>query len=1718
MARTTKTTLSSYLKWAGGKTRLIGAISKHIPAGSTRLVEPFAGSGVVALNLANRFTGGVVLSDANADLVATHNRVIGDTEAFIAELRKLFTADNNTADAYTRLRDEFNSTTDEARKASLFVYLNRHGFNGLCRYNKKEGAFNVAFGKNGAPAVPEKEIRSMAERLAGVTVARRDFREALATSVSGDFVVLDPPYSPLTETANFSSYAAGGFSEDDHRDLARLAREASERGATVLVFNHDTKFTRRLYDGASITGLNVSRSISANGSSRGKASEILAVYAPADKAKALDQCFTTPENATWMAKRVDEVLNAEGLAGSTLACVDPSAGGGALADAWEARTGQSVLRMDIDPKGDNVLRRDYLEWEPATDGLAGRKILFIQNGPFGKASSLAHKFTAHSMRHGTVVAEIVPRGLRSPHFVDSLQKNWRLAFDEDLPNDTFLRDGAEITAPCCLRVWIHEPGYVRPVWTDPSVGLFTVSLRDDTGAILTIRRAGANAGRFEDNVKPGSPTHMFIRPADGIDDKALRRAFETVDWKALATVSVKPGLSPYVVRSKGAEACRLAGLGAGATIQGATPAIDEVDGAGVTDAGSIVSQPSTIAPEWESVEYATDSERIGIARLRAARTVEGWIAGYDATIRIGTPARADNQQLADYLPAYATLAGALEDAVNAMLIDLATGREAEFEKISAWARGVLADADNIERSLTKHDWRAELSAPDGSVTAEVFADRVDGGWVPGFSISAVGKAPARRVARIDDAKSETLGIATEQALNALLRHVADANGIVDTFNIGVLRRAQAPASVCTVFEWLSDRAQSVAVAAGFVDGPMAGQTFLSFFSGMGGFEHALRGMGARCVGASENNPHAVENFERNHPGVPMLGDITKIDISKLPDVDGIVGGFPCQDVSIAGAMAGFDGKRSSLFFHLAKIISIKLPKWVILENVANLNVMGRGAVGTDGYNATKGALAFDVRETLAGLGYRVSTATLNAADFGDPQARVRVFICAVRMDLWVSGGMLPLNIPGGSTEHRTSVSEVLEPLAPAGTFSAQIFGMKDDRGESPEGTRLLGFKSARGSRKSSQTERVYSTAGCAPTTTKSHGSGWFKIDGHVRRLTPRECNRLNGFPEWHIPHASSHEATGQAGNSVSVATVRAVASAMAPYGAMQLPADVGASVATFDGRDAENDADGTHLPNGGEIRDTGVSVARSAILELDATAKLDKAQAKRMGKGTSPARVADALATMAFPDTGIPQSVIDPACGRGSLLVATVELVAQRLGSWDATAEWARKSLFGCDIDADAVADCNAVMGGLFASHGVEADLSENLRVDNFLAPSNGNPHPFADRVERFGSLLSNPPYVRGRNIDAETRDALRNGTVSCKGNFDMYFGFIERGLEISERSAFATPPGWMTGTSGKTLRSICAGRVSALADLGSVNPFPGLSTRCVLTAFGPTDCASWTVFSGLPGDETARVSVRPKDGLGTAPWTPFAEDTESRQEGTTLGSMADVLTGLCTQADDVFIFESEGVADGIHKARFKNGRRAGIETGVAVPFLKLTKPSLWNHAGMERPMCLMPHREDGTVIDMALLRQESPKASAWLRGNAKRLARRDGGKGHGHGFGRRQGIYPAFDSRDVLIGVPAMARDRLTTTRIDIGKLGSKRIAWTNGFVIRARDELQAQRIEAFLATDTAWKVLSARGSRFSEGWVGISAPALRSLIVPESARPLPATAANDEHHAVAA
>ncbi|EBA9089125.1 Dam family site-specific DNA-(adenine-N6)-methyltransferase [Salmonella enterica] len=263
-----------FLKWAGGKYSLLPELERLIPAGK-RLIEPFVGGGSVFLNSDKheRF----LLADINADLINLYQMLAVVPDSVIAEAMKAF-RHLNDAENYTAIREAFNAQKLNAtERAAAFLYLNRHCFNGLMRYNL-DGFFNVGWGKYKAPYFPEKELMAFRKKSSACVFMNAGFERTLRLAGDGDVVYCDPPYEPMPGTAGFTSYASGGFSWDSQVALAESCVAAHQRGAKVFISNSTAPRVIELYErhGFTLHRVNARRSISSKGSTRETANDIVA--------------------------------------------------------------------------------------------------------------------------------------------------------------------------------------------------------------------------------------------------------------------------------------------------------------------------------------------------------------------------------------------------------------------------------------------------------------------------------------------------------------------------------------------------------------------------------------------------------------------------------------------------------------------------------------------------------------------------------------------------------------------------------------------------------------------------------------------------------------------------------------------------------------------------------------------------------------------------------------------------------------------------------------------------------------------------------------------------------------------------------------------------------------------------------------------------------------------------------------------------------------------------------------------------------------------------------------------------------------------------------------------------------------------------------------------------------------------------------------------------
>lgn len=302
--------------------------------------------------------------------------------------------------------------------------------------------------------------------------------------------------------------------------------------------------------------------------------------------------------------------------------------------------------------------------------------------------------------------------------------------------------------------------------------------------------------------------------------------------------------------------------------------------------------------------------------------------------------------------------------------------------------------------------------------------------------------------------------------------------------------------------------------------------FIDLFAGIGGFRQALESYGAKCVFSSEKDKYAIETYEANYGEKPS-GDITQIRSEEIPCHDILCAGFPCQPFSISGKQKGFDDERGIHFFEIYRIVKHHKPSILFLENVANLKK----------HNDSQ-TIAL-MQEMLEELGYIVNMKVLNASDYNVPQSRKRIyFVCFNKEKLPINNFQYPKPI-----QCTTYLKDILEDDDKTEQYRIVrddiVFKDVNITECEPKPIRIGTIN------KGGQGDRIYSPLGHAITLSAEGGgsgakTGAYLINGHVRKLSPRECARVQGFPESFIIAQKPNQAYKQFGNSVALPVLKKI--------------------------------------------------------------------------------------------------------------------------------------------------------------------------------------------------------------------------------------------------------------------------------------------------------------------------------------------------------------------------------------------------------------------------------------------------------------------------------------------------------------------------------------------------------------------------------------------------
>lgn len=263
------------VKWVGGKRQLLDAITPLLPKRISSYCEPFLGGGAVLFSIQ---PSRAVVNDLNADLMLMYETLRDDADALIESLR----THENTPEHYYAVRDmdrnrEAYNALSRVEKASRLIYLNKTCFNGLFRVNSA-GEFNTPFGHYRNPNIVNEPVLRAVSRYfntARITFCSEDFADTLARVRKGAFVYLDPPYDPVSDTANFTGYNRGGFDREEQIRLKNACDELNGRGVRFLLSNSATDFIKELYQDYDITVVKAKRAINADATKRGAVEEVL---------------------------------------------------------------------------------------------------------------------------------------------------------------------------------------------------------------------------------------------------------------------------------------------------------------------------------------------------------------------------------------------------------------------------------------------------------------------------------------------------------------------------------------------------------------------------------------------------------------------------------------------------------------------------------------------------------------------------------------------------------------------------------------------------------------------------------------------------------------------------------------------------------------------------------------------------------------------------------------------------------------------------------------------------------------------------------------------------------------------------------------------------------------------------------------------------------------------------------------------------------------------------------------------------------------------------------------------------------------------------------------------------------------------------------------------------------------------------------------------------
>lgn len=271
-----------FIKWVGGKGKLIPELKKYFPKKITRYFEPFVGGGAVFYEIVQNnnleFSG---INDINQKLMTTYQQIKSKPNELISILEKLEKdykrkTEEERKDFFYAVREKYNKDKlNDLDIATYLVYLNKTCFNGMYRENSK-GGYNVPFGDQKNPTICDKEnLLAASECLKNTKITNLSFEESIKDCRKGDFIYFDPPYYPINGTSKFTSYSKDNFDQNEQIKLRDVFKQLSDKGCLVMLSNSNTEFIKNLYKDFKINFIDAARSINSKGNGRGKIKEVV---------------------------------------------------------------------------------------------------------------------------------------------------------------------------------------------------------------------------------------------------------------------------------------------------------------------------------------------------------------------------------------------------------------------------------------------------------------------------------------------------------------------------------------------------------------------------------------------------------------------------------------------------------------------------------------------------------------------------------------------------------------------------------------------------------------------------------------------------------------------------------------------------------------------------------------------------------------------------------------------------------------------------------------------------------------------------------------------------------------------------------------------------------------------------------------------------------------------------------------------------------------------------------------------------------------------------------------------------------------------------------------------------------------------------------------------------------------------------------------------------